>query len=263
MNLDLTGRVALVAGGSKGIGRAISLELASNGASVAIGARGAEALEETAADISASTAATPYVFQGDLCNTEIVERMVSEVVHHFGHIDILINNVGDSIMGHDWRTGDAAWAAMLETSLMSAVRCSRAAIPHLLKSEHGRIINIASVNGHQPPAGRGDYNAAKAALLAFSKTISLELAPRITVNSVCPARIDTPLWRRMAESMRDEEDSSIDDVLQRVAERDLPMARFGRPEEVAALTAFLASDNAAWITGVAYNIDGGYTKSSS
>lgn len=261
MNVDLAGRVALVAGGSKGIGRAIALELARNGASVAIGARGAEALRQTADAVSAG-GLPPYVFQGDLCKTADVEQMTSDVVEHFGRIDILVNNVGDSIMGHDWRTSDADWAAMLETSLMSTVRCSRAAIPHLLESRHGRIINIASVNGHQPTAGRGDYNAAKAAVLAFSKTISLELAPRVTVNSICPARIDTPLWRRMAESMLDDTNSTVEDVLQSVAERDVPMARFGRPEEVGALAAFLASDHAAWITGVAYNIDGGYTKAS-
>jgi 3-oxoacyl-[acyl-carrier protein] reductase len=261
LNLDLTGRVALVAGGSKGIGRAIALELAGLGASVAIGARGREALEDAATAIGAVGEA-PYAFQGDLCATETVEEMTTAVAERYGQIDILVNNVGDSIMGHDWRTGDAEWAAMLETSLMSAVRCSRAAIPHLLKSKHGRIINISSVNGHQPPAGRGDYNAAKAAVLAFSKTLANELAPTVTVNSVCPARIDTPLWRRMAETMLDDTKQTVDEVLDSVAKRDVPMARFGRPEEVAALTAFLASDHGAWITGVAYNIDGGYTKSS-
>ncbi|AQT79834.1 hypothetical protein B1R94_11975 [Mycolicibacterium litorale] len=261
MNLDLAGRVALIAGGSKGIGRAIALELAGLGASVAIGARTRDALDETASDIGA-VAETPYLFQGDLCATETVERMTAAVVAHYGRLDILINNVGDSVMGHDWRTGDAEWAAMLETSLMSAVRCSRSAIPHLLKSPHARIINISSVNGHQPPAGRGDYNAAKAAVLAFSKTLANELAPAVTVNSICPARIDTPLWRRMAETMVDERKPTVDEVLDSVARRDIPMARFGRPEEVAALAAFLASDHGAWITGVAYNVDGGYTRAS-
>ena len=259
MNLDLTGRVALVAGGSRGIGRAIALELAGLGASVAIGARGREALEETADEIKA-VSANPYVFVGDLCATASIEQMTDEVSAHYGQIDILVNNVGDSIMGHDWRTGDDEWAAMLETSLMSTVRCSRAAIPHLLKSKHARIINISSVNGHQPPAGRGDYNAAKAAVLAFSKTMANELAPTVTVNSICPARIDTPLWRRMAESMVDDSRTTVDAVLASVAKVDIPMGRFGLPEEVAALTAFLASDHGAWITGVAYNIDGGYTK---
>lgn len=261
MHVDLTGRVAVVAGGSKGIGRAIALELARSGASVAIGARGEDALQE-AADQIAACADAPYVFRGDLCSTDEVERMMSGASEYFGRIDILVNNVGDSIVGHDWRTSDADWAAMLETSLMSAVRCSRSAIPHLLESDHARIINIASVNGHQPTAGRGDYNAAKAAMLAYSKTLSLELAPRVTVNSICPARIDTPLWRRMAESMLDSATPTIDDVLAGVAERDVPMGRFGRPEEVASLAAFLASDHGAWITGVAYNVDGGYTKAS-
>ncbi|MET4432041.1 SDR family oxidoreductase [Mycolicibacterium sp. 624] len=259
MNLDLTGRVALIAGGSKGIGRAIALEFAGLGASVAIGARGREALEETASEIG-DVAGDPYVFQGDLCATASIEQMTDEVATHYGRIDILVNNVGDSIMGHDWRTGDDEWSAMLETSLMSTVRCSRAAIPHLLKSKYARIVNISSVNGHQPPAGRGDYNAAKAAVLAFSKTMANELAPTVTVNSICPARIDTPLWRRMAETMVDDSRTTVDSVLASVAKVDIPMGRFGMPEEVAALAAFLASDHGAWITGVAYNIDGGYTK---
>jgi 3-oxoacyl-[acyl-carrier protein] reductase len=130
----------------------------------------------------------------------------------------------------------------LETSLLSAVRCSRAAIPHILQSSSGRIINISSVNGHQPPVGRGDYNGAKAAVLAFSKTLSLELAPQVTVNSICPARIDTPLWRRMAETMLSEETPTVDAVLDRVAQRDVPMGRFGQPEDVAGLATFLASE---------------------
>jgi NAD(P)-dependent dehydrogenase (short-subunit alcohol dehydrogenase family) len=259
MNLDLTGRVALIAGGSKGIGRAIALELNGLGASVAIGARGRDALEKTAREIETS-GGNPYAFQGNLCATASIEQMIDEVITHYGRLDILVNNVGDSVMGHDWRTGDEDWAAMLETSLMSTVRCSRAAIPHLLNSEHARIVNISSVNGHQPPAGRGDYNAAKAAVLAFSKTMANELAPRVTVNSICPARIDTPLWRRMAETMVDESRPTVEAVLAGVAERDIPMGRFGLPEEVAALTAFLVSDHGAWITGVAYNIDGGYTR---
>lgn len=260
MNLELDGRVALVAGGSKGIGRAIALELARNGALLSIAARGKEALEETAAAI-AEVGPAPQLLQADMCDTAQVDGAVAAAVAHHGRLDILVNNVGDSVMGHDWRTGDADWAYMIETSLLSAVRCARAAVPHLLRSSPGRIINIASVNGHQPPAGRGDYNGAKAAVLAFSKTLSLELAPQVTVNSICPARIDTPLWRRMAETMRSDDAPTVDAVLEKVARRDVPMGRFGRPEDVAGLAAFLASGRAAWITGVAYNVDGGYTKS--
>lgn len=259
MELGLRGKVALVAGGSKGIGRAIALELAREGATVAVAARHKVGLDDVAEQIrqcGTETVAIP----ADLTRTDEVTNTINQVVDVFGRLDILVNNVGDSKMGHDWSTGDQEWAGMIDQTLLSAVRCSRAAIPHLLRSGSARIINIASVNGHQPPAGRGDYNAAKAAMLALSKTLSLELAPDVTVNAVCPARIDTPLWRRMAQSLIPGDGSTVEEVLDKVGKRDVPMGRFGQPEDVAGLVVFLASERARWITGVAYNVDGGYTK---
>lgn len=259
MDLGLTGKAALITGGSKGIGKAIAIELAREGANVAIAARGHAALAEAGEKVRA-LGTEVLTIQADLCTASGAEAAVTRTAAHFGRLDILINNVGDSKMGHDWQTSDDEWASMLDQSLLSMMRCCRAAIPHLLQRPAARIINIASVNGHQPPPGRGDYNAAKAGALALSKTLSLELAPKITVNAVCPARIDTPLWHRMAESLVPAEGASAAAVLETIARRDIPMGRFGQPEEVAAVVALLASERAGYITGAAYNIDGGYTK---
>jgi 3-oxoacyl-[acyl-carrier protein] reductase len=259
MELGLRGRVALIAGGSKGIGRAIAHEMAAEGAMVAVVARNKAGLDDVADEI-ARHGGKAVPISADLTKTEEVTNTISRVVDAFGGLDILVNNIGDSKMGHDWSTSDEEWAAMIDQSLLSAVKCSRAAIPHLRRSRSGCIINIASVNGHQPPGGRGDYNAAKAGMLALSKTLSMELAPDITVNAVCPARIDTPLWHRMAHDLIPEQGSTVEEVLEKVGKQDVPMGRFGRPEDVAGVVVFLASQRARWITGVAYNVDGGYTK---
>jgi NAD(P)-dependent dehydrogenase (short-subunit alcohol dehydrogenase family) len=262
VDLGLGGKVALVTAGSKGIGKAIAEELAIEGANVSICARGREDLEQAAEEIREHGAGVLPV-QADVTEPDDVQRVVDETVREFGRLDILVNNAGAVVPDHSADTSDEEWRYAMDINLNSAIRFTRAAVPHMREAGGGRIINNTSVSAHTAMVGGlATYEVTKAAMLAFSKSMAMDLAPdNILVNCVCPALILTPLWEKAADSMIPEMGKTREEVLQNLADQWLVIKRCGKPEEVGALVAFLASDRASFITGSAYDIDGGFTKS--
>ena len=252
MDLGLKGKVALVTGGSRGIGRAIALGLAEEGCNVAICARGIEGLEEVARSIREKGVGSLAV-SADMTREDDIQRFADEATRAFGAVHILVNNVGGG--GGGAQPTDEDWQRALDLNLFAAIRGCRLVVPGMRREEWGRIINIASIWGRE--AGGGPtYNTAKASLISFSKSLALQLAPHgITVNSLCPGSILFPGggWARRVEA---DPDGMAQFVRQNIAG-----GRFGRLEEVAAVAVFLASQQASWVTGAAINVDGGQSRS--
>jgi 3-oxoacyl-[acyl-carrier protein] reductase len=262
MDLGLKGKVALVTGASKGIGRAIAEEFAKEGAQVSICARGQQDLAHAAEELrrhGVTVVATP----ADVTKAEEIQAVIDATLKTCGRIDILVNNAGETSLGRTLDLTDEQWQDGIERNLYSAVRFTRGVVPHMRKQGGGRIINISSAFGHTVPVpGTVDYNAAKAALLSFSRTMAVELAPdNILVNSVCPGWIHSPLLERMADSALPQLGVKTREEGFQVLYQFLLIKRIGQGEEVAAVVAFLASERASYVTGSVYDVDGGFVKS--
>ena len=246
MRFDFKGRKAIVCGGSRGIGLAIASLLARSGADVSICARGAEGLQRAAAALAASGGKV-HTGSCDLADEASVKRYVAEAIAALGGLDILVNNA--SGFGHS--DDEAGWAAGLSIDLMATVRASHVAIPHLEKSGRGVIINISSISGLGASVRSAPYAAVKAAINNYTQSQALTLSRRrIRVNAIAPGSIEFPggIWDQRKTS---------DPKLYEGTLRSIPWGRMGRPEEIAAVAAFLASEEASWITGQTIAVDGG------
>ena len=261
MDLGIEGKVALVTGASSGLGLAIARELAAEGVCVAMVARRAEQLEELAAGITAQSRRRALPLPGDVTRRADIERVTREATETLGPIDILVANAGGPPSTTFATTADDQYAAAIELNLMSAIRLTRACVPGMRERQWGRVIFVASMAAKQPLPGLILSNTARAGLLGFAKTLSLEVArDNVLVNSVLPGHFDTARAEELARMRAAREGGSVEALLaQRAA--SVPVGRLGEPPEFAAAVAFLASERASFITGVALQVDGGQISS--
>jgi 3-oxoacyl-[acyl-carrier protein] reductase len=243
--MSLSGRVALVTGASQGIGRACALKLASAGATVAVAARNQEKLKELANEIS-GTGGKAAAFAVDVNDEEQIKSAIKAAIAQFGKVDILVNNAGITRDQLVMRMKRADWDAVLQTNLTSAYLCIQQVMSSMLKQRWGRIINISSVFGQMGQAGQANYAASKAGLIGLTMAIAREVGSRnITCNAVSPGFIETAMT------------ATLGDEFKQTAAKQIPLGRVGSPEDVASAVAFLASDEASYITGHVLNVNGG------
>ena len=252
MEFGLKGKVAIVTGGTEGIGKATALTLAREGAKVAICARGQPLLDAVAAEITKAGGEVLAV-SADMSKAADVERFINAVVKRFGGIDILVNNAGTSKRGKFLELTDDEWSADLELKVFGAVRCSRLVIPHMKKRGGGRIINITISGAKQPAAESYPTSVSRAAGLAITKALSKEFAAdNILVNTICIGKIKSGQHERRYTK----DGISADEYYGKLG-KDIPMKRAGEAQEVANVITFLASDAASYVTGTSINLDGG------
>jgi 3-oxoacyl-[acyl-carrier protein] reductase len=259
MELGLKGKVALVGGASRGIGKAVAMGLAREGCGVAICARNEKPLLEAADEIRRATGVDVLAVLCDMALGDDISRFVTQTVEHFGRLDIVVNNAGGPPFGTFEQHSDEAWQAALDQNFLSAVRTIRAALPHLRKQGGGRIINITSYAVKQPLDGLILSNASRLAVVGLAKTLSRELGPdNILVNNVCPGPTLTGRIESLMRTRAQKEGRPYEEV---VAEENgrIPLGHMGAAEDVAALVVFLASEPARQITGTTIQVDGGVT----
>jgi len=242
----MKGRVAVVTGGARGIGRAIVEKLAVLGADVVIADMLVELAEKSADEISQMTNTKIHAVKVNVTDGKSTNEMIDQALKDFGRVDILVNNAGITRDTLILRMEEADWDAVLDVNLKGAFNCSKAVVRPMMKQRYGRIVNISSVSGQAGQAGQTNYSASKAGLIGFTKALAREVASRlITVNAVAPGFIPTSLTNDLSEELKKSILSAT------------PIGRMGKPEEIAAAVAFLASEEAAYITGQVLAVDGG------
>jgi len=243
--VELSGKVALVTGAAQGIGKAIAMLLARNGADVVVSDINLEKAQETTNEIQ-GMGRRSFAIKVNVADLKDVERMVEAIVEQFGRIDILVNNAGITRDRLILRMTEEDWDAVLDVNLKGTFNCTKAVIRHMSKQKSGKIVSIASVSGEMGNPGQANYAASKAGVIGFTKTIAREFAGRgINVNAIAPGYIQTPMTDAIPEKAKEE------------LKRMIPMERLGRPEDVAQAVLFLVSENSSYITGQVLNVNGG------
>jgi 3-oxoacyl-[acyl-carrier protein] reductase len=248
MQLKLNDKVALVTGASRGIGRAIALQLGQSGARVVVNYRGQQqAAEEVVAEIEAA-GGTAAAVQADVARAEDIERLVKATLENYGQLHILVNNAGITRDNLLLRMKDSEWDDVMSTNLRGVYLLTKAALRPMTKARWGRIITVSSVAGLTGNAGQANYAAAKAGLIGFSKSVAREMASRnITANVIAPGFVETDITKDLGS-----------DILN-TALGHIPLGRLGQPDDIAGIATFLASDAASYITGQTFAVDGGMT----
>ena len=261
MDLGLKDKIALIAGSSKGLGRAVAEELSAEGAGLVLCARDSKWLNATGDEITNTTGTPVVTVQADLTRADDISRVVNAGRDRFGRIDILVTNNGGPPTGQFESLSQAQWEAAVRLTLYSAIELTRQVLPEMKERRWGRILNITSIAVKQPVDNLMLSNSVRAAVTAFARTLANEVATLgITVNNIMPGYTRTDRLEDLAQMLAKKEEISIADVAARWTE-EIPMRRLGEPREFAALAAFLVSERASYITGQSIAVDGGWIRS--
>ncbi len=244
--MDFDAKVAIVSGASRGIGRAIALEIGSRGARVVVNYNQNSSAADAVVKTISESGGKAFAHQADVSVFEQADGLIKAAIEKYGDLHILVNNAGITRDGLIMTMSESDWDDVIRTNLKSTFNCCKAAIRHMLRRRYGRIINIASISGIMGNPGQTNYSASKAGQMGFTRALAREVASRtITVNAIAPGFIQTDIW----STVPDDAQKSLMDII--------PLGRVGQPEEIAKAVAYLASDDAAYITGHTLTVDGG------